>query len=181
MPEKASPRIHAAVAALGVRGSERILEVGCGHGVALSLLAERLDSGLVTGIDHSAKMAEAAAARNREQIESGRVRVERARFERFGPGGARFERIFAINVAPFWRPAEAPDFLARARVLLAPGGELSVFNQPPSWRSGVAEEFAAAFRATIADAGWEATRTMIEEMPPAAMVGVAVRQISQGG
>ncbi|HET6829763.1 MAG TPA: class I SAM-dependent methyltransferase [Solirubrobacterales bacterium] len=174
-----SPRIVAAVAALDPGAGERILEVGCGHGVALSLLAERPGGGRVTGIDRSAKMAAAARARNGEHLDAGRVRVEQSRFEDFDPAEERFDRIFAINVAPFWRADQAPSFLNRARKLLRPGGELFVFNQPPAWPQGAADRFASSLGAMLAGAGWEVTRTVTEAMPPAAMVGVAARPASR--
>ena len=39
------------LAALNLRGDERILDVGCGRGAVLLLAAQRLRSGVVTGID----------------------------------------------------------------------------------------------------------------------------------
>jgi arsenite methyltransferase len=39
------------LAALNLRGDERILDVGCGRGAVLLLAAQRLRSGMATGID----------------------------------------------------------------------------------------------------------------------------------
>jgi len=51
MAGKASQRFVWAVDTLQVRPADRLLEVGCGHGVAVSLVCERLTTGTITAID----------------------------------------------------------------------------------------------------------------------------------
>ena len=53
MAGKASERFVWAVDSLEVREADRLLEVGCGHGVAVSLVCERLTTGAITAIDPS--------------------------------------------------------------------------------------------------------------------------------
>ena len=65
MAGKASERFVWAVDTLEVRPADRLLEVGCGHGVAVSLVCERLTTGTITAIDRSPKMIEMATRRNR--------------------------------------------------------------------------------------------------------------------
>ena len=48
---KASERFVWAVDTLEVRPADRLLEIGCGHGVAVSLVCERLTTGTITAID----------------------------------------------------------------------------------------------------------------------------------
>ena len=68
---------------------DRVLEIGCGHGVAVSLLCER--RARVTAIDRSAKMIDAATARNRKHIASGRAEVIRASLRDADLGDRQFD------------------------------------------------------------------------------------------
>lgn len=56
---------------MAVGPSDRLLEIGCGHGVAVSLVCEKLDGGAITAIDRSPKMIEAAVKRNANYVAGG--------------------------------------------------------------------------------------------------------------
>lgn len=156
---KASERQVWAVGVLGVRPGERVLEVGCGHGVAVTLLAQ--SGAQVTGLDRSGTMVEAARART-----AGRgVEIVHGDFLTTDlDGAAPFDLVFAFHVADFWRRAD--DFLARTRALLAPGGRLALANQAPGWRDAAAPRaFAADLATTLAKHGF------VPEDPHIAQVG----------
>ncbi len=51
-----SARLQAVVEQLDIRPGDRVLEIGCGHGVAATLICERLESGRLRRFDRSAKM-----------------------------------------------------------------------------------------------------------------------------
>jgi ubiquinone/menaquinone biosynthesis C-methylase UbiE len=127
-----SGRLEAIVDQLGIRPNERVLEIGCGHGVAATMVCERLDRGRLTAIDRSPKMIEAAARRNAAYVEAGKAEFLVAALEDVDLGDRRFELIFAVRVGLFHREPE------RARALvepwLAPGGRVQAFFDPPSRR-----------------------------------------------
>jgi SAM-dependent methyltransferase len=125
MASKPSERFLRAVDTLALDPADRVLEVGCGHGVAVSLVCERLTSGRITAIDRSKKMIEMAARRNREHVAGGRAVLKAAALERADFGDERFDKLFAFNVAPFWhQPKEA---LGVVRRHLAPAGAVYLF------------------------------------------------------
>jgi ubiquinone/menaquinone biosynthesis C-methylase UbiE len=126
-----SERLRRVVEALGVRPGDRVLEIGCGHGVAATFVCERLDGGRLTAIDRSPKMIAAAASRNAEHVAAGRAEFLVMRLEELDLGNRRFDIAFAVRVGLFHREPE------RARALvkpyLAPGGRIvSVFDPPSS-------------------------------------------------
>jgi ubiquinone/menaquinone biosynthesis C-methylase UbiE len=126
-----SERLRSVVERLGLRPDDRVLEIGCGHGVAATLVCERLEEGHLTAVDRSARMIEAAKRRNAAYIEAGRAEFLVADLEDLGLlGDRRFDKIFAVRVGLFHREPE------RARSLvepwLAPGGEVFAFFDAPS-------------------------------------------------
>ena len=124
-----SERLRAVVDDLDVRPADRVLEIGCGHGVAATFVCERLDGGRLTAVDRSPKMIEAAERRNAEHVAAGRAEFLVAELEHLDLGERRFDRIFAVRVGLFHRDPE------RARVLvepwLAPGGTVTAVFDPP--------------------------------------------------
>jgi ubiquinone/menaquinone biosynthesis C-methylase UbiE len=116
---------------LDVRPDDRVLEIGCGHGVAATLVCEQLQEGHLTAIDRSAKMIQAATRRNEAYVEAGRAEFLVADLEDLDLGDRRFDKIFAVRVGLFHRVPERARGLAEG--WLAPGGGLFVFyDQPPS-------------------------------------------------
>jgi SAM-dependent methyltransferase len=131
MPARGIPdRIVWAVETLNIRPSDHVLEIGCGHGLAVPLVCEKLGRGTLTAIDRSPKMIAAAKKRNRACVAAGRVAFETVALADANFGRRRFSKIFAINVNLFWIDPAAE--LPVVRKLLRPGGVLYLFYQPPS-------------------------------------------------
>ena len=125
-----SGRLERLVERLALRPGDRVLEIGCGHGVAATLVCERLASGVYTAVDRSPKMIAAAERRNAEYVAAGRAEFLVMALEVLELGERRFDVIFAARVGLFQREPE------RARALagrwLAPGGRLVTEYDAPA-------------------------------------------------
>jgi ubiquinone/menaquinone biosynthesis C-methylase UbiE len=124
-----SERLRRIVEQLDVRPDDRVLEIGCGHGVAATFVCERLERGRLTAIDRSPKMIEAATRRNAAYVEAGTAEFMVATLEDADLGDRRFEVIFAVRVGLFRREPERARRLAER--WLAPGGTLRAVFDPP--------------------------------------------------
>jgi SAM-dependent methyltransferase len=161
-----------AVRAMDIRPGHRVLEIGCGHGVALGLVAERLTGGgHITAVDRSEKMVRAALARNRAHVEAGRATVLRADLERADFPAGSFDVVFAAHVGAVWRaPAEGAS---RIRPWLAEGGALHLFVQPLA--PGSTEDAASEIGDALGRAGLEVLRVQVGSTDPRPTLCVVAR------
>jgi len=109
-----------AIAALDLRRSDHVLDIGCGHGRSLATLAAH--GGNVIGVDPSDLMAEIAVTRNRALVRAGRVQVMIATAADLPAADAAFDKALCVHVIYFWKDLDA-SFREIARVL-KPGGRL---------------------------------------------------------
>jgi SAM-dependent methyltransferase len=171
MASKVSERLVWAVETLELKPGCRVLEVGCGHGVAVSLVCERLSrGGRITAIDRSQKMIAAARRRNRLHVESGRAALEAVALEDAALGDQRFDRVFAFNVAPFW--LEPNDALEIVRKHLAPSGAFYVFWDA---RRQTGAELGKCLSARLMQGGFAIDRVLIKKLKPVPAVCVIGR------
>ena len=124
-----SERLRAIVESLNIQPGDRVLEIGCGHGVAATYV---LATGAhLTAIDRSPKMIAAARRRN----PGGEFIV--AALEDADLGERRFDTIFAVRVGLFHREPELARALAER--WLVPGGTLHVAYDSAISRRSAAE------------------------------------------
>jgi cyclopropane fatty-acyl-phospholipid synthase-like methyltransferase len=171
MTNEVAERLVWAMETLAVDPGDHLLEIGCGHGVAVSLVCERLKEGTITAIDRSAKMIAMAERRNRPYVAMGRAAFAVASLADADLGDARFDKIFAVNVGLF-RAGRTTE-LETIRRHLAIDGALYLFHQDP-W---------VARTPTITDTltelltthGFATERVPRQEMEPLAMNCVVAR------
>ncbi|WP_346622204.1 class I SAM-dependent methyltransferase [Blastococcus montanus] len=121
---RASERLAWAAAVVDPAPAERVLEVGCGHGVLAGLLADRVGHGQVVAVDRSPTMVAAAARRNRAAVAVGRVVLQAVALADAELPESWFDAVVSFDVRAFWTPP-APEWDVVRRVL-APGGRVVV-------------------------------------------------------
>ena len=113
--------------------SDRVLEVGFGHGRTIERLASAVGNGRVHGVDASELMLNMAARRNRRAIAEGRVELRKGDCASLPFDAASFDGALSVHTLYFWSDPAA--CLREVRRVLRPGGRtrsgLSPRRQPP--------------------------------------------------
>lgn len=129
-PEESLKRQVWAVETLGIQPRDRVLEIGCGPGLAVSLVCDRLSGGHILAVDRSSPMIAKASQRNHEAIAAGKAEFLTGDFADIDFGRRKFDRIFSFNVNVFWM--DPAGGLRAVRKLLATDGYAYFFYLPPS-------------------------------------------------
>ncbi|KPH98027.1 Methyltransferase type 11 [Actinobacteria bacterium OK074] len=171
------PRYAAAVAELGLREGDGVLDAGCGTGRALEALRAAVGApGAVLGVDVTPAMLQAAVRAGRDRW--GRLLL--ADVARLPLRPASLDAVFAAGlVAHLPRPAENLRELAR---VVRPGGRLALFH--PIGRAALAARHGrrltpddlraeANLGPLLAGSGWHLTSYTDED---ARFLALAVRQ-----
>ena len=162
---------------LEVGDDDRILDVGCGPGVALVEAAARTRRAVV-GVDPSPAMIRQARRRNRSAIAAGRVAVSRADAVHLPFRDRSFTKAGSLNSMQFW-PRRDEGLRELFRVL-EPGGRAAVVLMarsderpgpaPPPWVEEVTDDMRAAGFAGVAVAsrafGGVLHRALVGRRPP---------------
>ena len=157
---------------LEVRPDTRLLEIGCGPGHAVALVAARLaGTGHLTAIDRSATMVARAHARNAAAVASGRVVIAQRSLAQAAAHGGAFDELFAINVNCFWTAAtESVGALGR---LGRPGAAVCLVYEPPSRPRR--RQLAAAIPVALEGAGLAVTDVQTPAASGALLLAVKAR------
>lgn len=140
-------RIAWALSVVGPAPDDRIVELGCGPGVAAALVCERLTTGYLVAVDRSATAVARTAARNAGHVDAGRLSVVRSEVDALVLPPAGATKVFSVNVNLFWTRVPARE-LAVLRAILAPGGLLHVlYGNGPGGVDRVTPTVADALRA----------------------------------
>ena len=155
-------RITWAVELLDPRPADRILEIGCGPGLAAALVCERLAGGRLTAIDRSATATERA----RWRLAAHPATVEHTDLAGLTAAAATFDKAFAVNVNVFWTgPADAE--LAVLRRVVRPGGVVHLVYEGPA---GVDRDVAPTVATALERIG---CAVEVRRRPSAGLLGVA--------
>lgn len=163
-----------AVGLLDVQPDERVLELGCGPGVALAALADRAVSGLVVGVDHSPVMISQAQRLNAAAVATGRVRLLQSSVEDLlldsaapdPPFDGPFGAVLAVNNVGFW--TEPDRCLTGVRRLLHPAGRIALVTQPrcPGATAATSRAAGRELADLLAQAGFTSIEQATLELDP---------------
>lgn len=165
---KVSERLAWAVDTLAVEPANRVLEVGCGHWVAASLVCERLGSGRLTAIDRSRMMIEMAARREPETLLLGQGELETVSLEEASFAEERFDTVFGVHVAALWRHGAALEVI---REHLDPAGSLYNLQPTSAWRDATDTlAFTESVAGALGQSGFSVKEPLLGVLQPAPAV-----------
>ena len=104
---------------LSPSGADCVLDIGCGNGFVMNLLARRYGATFV-GIDLSSAIIQTALRRNRKLVESGQMRFECRDVSALSLPQASFDKAYSINTVYFWAGLNTP--MREIWRVLKPGG-----------------------------------------------------------
>jgi len=167
-------RIVWAISHLDIQPGDRLLEIGCGRGVAMAEITPLLIDGHITGLDRSDSAISSAEERNQAAITAGKASLAQGALADWSGSGRRFDKIFAINVNLFW--LEAARELKLIRSLLAPEGKLYLFFEPPG--AGQIPAIAHAIEVRLKAAGYVLDETVYGPEPKPPLLGMITRPLA---
>lgn len=104
---------------LSLSDSDSVLDIGCGNGYVLRLLARRYNA-TFAGIDPSKEIIEAAKRRNRSDVKNGKMRFACQDVSALPFPDEAFSKAYTINTVYFWSDLKTP--MQEIRRVLKPGG-----------------------------------------------------------
>lgn len=130
MAPKNSSRLSAIIDALPLKQGQRVLEIGCGTGVAAREIVRRFPDIFLLGIDRSAKAIAQATTGSQMEIQNGQLQFWQCSVETFVLPDLekKFDLAFAIRVGALdgRHPELEAESLQRIRRALTKNGKLFV-------------------------------------------------------
>lgn len=141
-----------------IESNSIILDIGCGGGAAVRLLAAKAPEGKVYGIDHSLGMVNLSRKVNERLIKDGRVKIDHGSVSRLPYSEDMFDLITAFETIEFW-PNLSSDLTEVQRVL-KPHGIMLIVNRHSTakednrWATLVQNHTNNGYRALLENAGF---------------------------
>lgn len=158
--------IEAIVDALDLQPTDRVLDIGCGDGSALSAMCKAI---CVVGLEQSDTMIAAALKRNRAKVRSGRLLLRKGDMMALPFGPKAFNKFAAINILYFCE--DVPELIAGIRRIARPGSRLAIYV--------TAEESMRSWSFASSATHRHFTRDQLEREFDRANIGALDRRIEQ--
>lgn len=156
MRSEVPDRISWAVDLLDLQPHHRVLEIGCGPGVAAGVIADRLANGHLLAIDRAPTAIDRATRRNRHHIDSGRTEFRRTELAHLAKSGP-FDAVVAMNVNLFWTGPAEPEWRVLDAVLARPGMLLLTYGYGSNGPSGRTADVESGITAALHRHGYATT------------------------
>jgi cyclopropane fatty-acyl-phospholipid synthase-like methyltransferase len=160
---------------LKFKRSDRVLEIGYGPGIAIERVLQKIDDGIVVGIDHSETMFRQASRRIAPAISQGKATLLLADIETHPELETRFDHIYSANVVMFWNNPVA--VFQHIRTMLAPDGDVATLYMPrlKGANSNDSYKFGEDIANWLKQAGFTDIRIEVKEFDDLAAVCVIAR------
>jgi ubiquinone/menaquinone biosynthesis C-methylase UbiE len=107
---------------MSVQIDDRIIEIGFGTGKLIYKMAQKIETGLIEGVDFSNTMVSIAQKRNKKNIANGKVTIIEGNFDEIPYEKDKFTKACSVNTLYFW---PKPEHTAKKIVdMLKPEGKL---------------------------------------------------------
>jgi len=165
------------VGLLALEPTHKVLEIGCGPGLALKSCAAKIQEGYVVGIDHSPVMIRQAQGKLAEEIKAGRAEVRLDTLAGMAAQSAAFDRVYSANVVQFL--SDLNEGFGQIRDCLIAGGMVATTYQPRSKNPTRANaiEMATRIEAAMKSAGFEGIERhelALDPAPAICVIGVNI-------
>src|SRR5262245_23494188 len=164
------------VSLLDVRRHDRVLEIGCGPGIAVRDISRLAVEGYVCGLDHSEEMVRQATKRNAVAIRTGRVEVRLGSVDRLPAFARPFDKVLAVNAIML--VDRSIDRLEALRRVMRPGGRIAITHQPrgPGATDATAAAKGEEIAAALTRSGFSDVRLHTMRLKPAAVCAIGVHR-----
>ena len=106
---------------MGIKPDDRILEIGCGTGSLIKVIAGKMENGFIEGIDFSSEMVTIAKRKNRKHIARGAVNITGDHFDDHSFKKNIFTKACSVNTLYLWENPEPT--VTKVMNALQPGGK----------------------------------------------------------
>jgi ubiquinone/menaquinone biosynthesis C-methylase UbiE len=107
---------------ISIQTDDRIIEIGSGTGKLIYNMAQKMDKGLIEGIDFSSAMVSVARKRNKNNIAKGMVKILEGDFDNMPYEKEKYSKACSVNTLYFWpSPVHTAKKIAD---ILKPDGKL---------------------------------------------------------
>ena len=135
-----------------------VLDIGCGGGAAVRLLAAKKSTGKVYGIDHSLDMVNLSKKVNKRLIEGNLAEIDYGSVSCLPYSDDMFDTVTAIETIEFW--PNLIDDLREVKRVLKPDGSLLLVNRHTAsdkkckWTEFLQIHTSEGYRERLGDAGY---------------------------